>query len=156
MGGVMPMESSETLIPDTAYNNNCDLPAAKFVYEKCQELCVSTATLSRWTAYGCPIRPNLMDELSKTKHMESSLNFSICVIQIRSKLSLPNITLNGILTFADLSGPDSCQSPAGLCFQTNTLQHLQIFMSEDLDWCGSRNDLLPLSMSSCPSPQYIP
>jgi len=69
MGGVMPMDSGDTLTPDTAYNNNCDLPSAKFVYQKCQELGVPTATLSRWAAYGCPIRPQLLDELAKTKHM---------------------------------------------------------------------------------------
>jgi len=69
MGGVMPLDSSETLIPDTAYNNNCDLAAARYVYRRCQELGVPTVTLSRWAAYGCPIRPKLMDELAKTKHM---------------------------------------------------------------------------------------
>jgi hypothetical protein len=69
MGGVMPMDSSETLTPDTAYNNNCDMQAAQYVYQRCQELGVPTATLSRWAAYGCPIRPKLMDELAKTKHM---------------------------------------------------------------------------------------
>ncbi|KAL7541034.1 hypothetical protein ACHAXR_010566 [Thalassiosira sp. AJA248-18] len=69
MGGVMPMDSGDTLTPDTAYNNNCDMESAKFVYEKCQELGVPTATLSRWAAYGCPIRPQLLDELAKTKHM---------------------------------------------------------------------------------------
>lgn len=69
MGGVNPMESSDTLTPDTAYNNNCDLPAANFVYQKCQELGVPTVTLSRWAAYGCPIRPQLLDELAKTKHV---------------------------------------------------------------------------------------
>lgn len=68
MGGVMPMDSSDILIPDTAYNNNCDMESAKFVYDKCQELGVPTATLSRWAAYGCPIRPQLLDELAKTKH----------------------------------------------------------------------------------------
>lgn len=69
MGGVMPVESGEMLTPDTAYNNNCDMPAANYVYQKCQELGIPTATLARWAAYGCPIRPKLMDELSKTKHM---------------------------------------------------------------------------------------
>lgn len=69
MGGVMPMDSGETLKPDSAYNNNCDLPSANYVYQKCQELGVPTATLSRWAAYGCPIRPQLLDELAKTKHM---------------------------------------------------------------------------------------
>lgn len=69
MGGVNPMDSGNTLSPDSAYNNNCDLPAANLVYERCQELGVPTMTLSRWAAYGCPVRPKLMDELAKTKHM---------------------------------------------------------------------------------------
>jgi hypothetical protein len=69
MGGVIPMDSSDTLTPDTAYNNNCDMPAAITVYEKCQSLGVPTVTLSRWAAYGCPMRPQLLDELAKTKHM---------------------------------------------------------------------------------------
>ena len=95
MGGVVPMESSETLIPDSAYNNNCDLPAAKFVYEKCQELCVPTATLSRWAAYGCPIRPKLMDELSKTKHMVAGN------IRRKSKNSLEQLYNKVILPLED-------------------------------------------------------
>ena len=69
MGGVNPMDSGETLTPDTAYNNNCDMEAAVYIYGMCQELGVPTVTLSRWAAYGCPIRPKLMDELAKTKHM---------------------------------------------------------------------------------------
>eukprot|EP00984_Skeletonema_dohrnii_P026188 scaffold15498_cov79-Skeletonema_dohrnii-CCMP3373.AAC.1 len=45
------------------------MEAARFVYESCQELCVPTVTLSRWTAYGCPMRPELLDELARTEHM---------------------------------------------------------------------------------------
>ncbi|KAL3802963.1 hypothetical protein HJC23_011586 [Cyclotella cryptica] len=71
MGGVVSLES-ETLTPDSAYNNNCDLASARFVYKKCQELRVPTATLSRWAAYGCPIPPKLLDDLSRTDHMVSS------------------------------------------------------------------------------------
>jgi hypothetical protein len=43
--------------------------SAEFVYEKCQELRVPTATLSRWAAYGCPCRPLLMDQLARIDHM---------------------------------------------------------------------------------------
>ncbi|KAK1747852.1 tetratricopeptide repeat protein [Skeletonema marinoi] len=69
MGGLLPIDSHDKLVPDTAYNNNCDMEAARFVYESCQELCVPTVTLSRWTAYGCPMRPELLDELARTEHM---------------------------------------------------------------------------------------
>ncbi|KAL7517295.1 hypothetical protein ACHAWX_002227 [Stephanocyclus meneghinianus] len=69
MGGVMPIDDQEALSPDTAYNNNCDMDSAEFVYEKCQELRVPTATLSRWAAYGCPCRPLLMDQLARIDHM---------------------------------------------------------------------------------------
>ena len=95
MGGVMPMDSGDTLIPDTAYNNNCDLPAAKFVYQQCQELGVPTVTLSRWAAYGCPIRPKLMDELSKTKHVVAAN------IRRKSKDSLDQLWNKVILPMDD-------------------------------------------------------
>ena len=71
MGGVVSLQS-ETLTPDSAYNNNCDISAARYVYKKCQELRVPTATLSRWAAYGCPIPPKLLDDLSRTEHLVSS------------------------------------------------------------------------------------
>jgi inosine-uridine nucleoside N-ribohydrolase len=29
MGGVMPLQENEMLIPDTAYNNNCDMASAR-------------------------------------------------------------------------------------------------------------------------------
>jgi hypothetical protein len=69
MGGVLPIDSGDKLIPDSAYNNNCDMEAACFVYDSCQALGVPTITLSRWAAYGCPVRPQLLDELAKTEHM---------------------------------------------------------------------------------------
>jgi tetratricopeptide (TPR) repeat protein len=69
MGGVIWTESGESLIPDSAYNNNCDISSARFVYKRCQELGVPTATLSRWAAYDCPIPPQLLDEFALTEHM---------------------------------------------------------------------------------------
>ena len=69
MGGVVSLESGETLTPDSAYNNNCDVSSARYVYKRCQELAIPTATLSRWAAYGCPIPPQLLDEMAKTEHM---------------------------------------------------------------------------------------
>jgi tetratricopeptide (TPR) repeat protein len=97
MGGVMPMDASETLTPDTAYNNNCDMESANYVYERCQELGVPTATLSRWAAYGCPIRPKLMDELAKTKHMVAAN------IRRKSKHSLDQLW-NKVILPADHPG----------------------------------------------------
>jgi hypothetical protein len=69
MGGVLPIDSGDKLITDSAYNNNCDMEAACFVYDSCQALGVPTITLSRWAAYGCPVRPQLLDELAKAEHM---------------------------------------------------------------------------------------
>ncbi|KAL7551428.1 hypothetical protein ACHAWF_014616 [Thalassiosira exigua] len=69
MGGVVSTELGDSLIPDSAYNNNCDISSARFLYKRCQELGVPTATLSRWAAYGCPIPPKLLDELANTEHM---------------------------------------------------------------------------------------
>ncbi len=69
MGGVVSPEIGETLVPDSAYNNNCDLSAARYVYRKCQELGIPTITLSRWAAYGCPMPLQLLDEMSRTEHM---------------------------------------------------------------------------------------
>lgn len=68
MGGVMSLES-ESLSPDSAYNNNCDMASARFVYKKCQELQIPTITLSRWAAYGCPIHPRVLDKFANTDHM---------------------------------------------------------------------------------------
>uniref|UniRef100_A0A7R9WKN7 Inosine/uridine-preferring nucleoside hydrolase domain-containing protein n=1 Tax=Pseudictyota dubia TaxID=2749911 RepID=A0A7R9WKN7_9STRA len=69
MGGVKPLDSSEFLEPDTAYNNNCDMESAKFVYKRCQEMGVPTLTLTRYTAYGCPVSNVIFDDLVKTAHM---------------------------------------------------------------------------------------
>jgi predicted ATPase/class 3 adenylate cyclase len=69
MGGVLSPEIGETLVPDSAYNNNCDILAARFVYRKCQEIGIPTITLSRWAAYGCPMPPQLLDEIAATDHM---------------------------------------------------------------------------------------
>lgn len=52
MGGVVSSEAGDLLKPDTAYNNGCDISAARYVYRRCQELGTPTATLSRWAAYG--------------------------------------------------------------------------------------------------------
>jgi len=59
----------EKLLPDTAYNNNCCLDAARKVYRACERLRVPTITLTRWAAYGCPFSNTLLDELRSTKHL---------------------------------------------------------------------------------------
>ena len=69
MGGVMPIKQDEMLSPESAYNNNCDISFARYVYKHCQELQVPSVTLTRWAAYGCPCRLLLMDELARTDHM---------------------------------------------------------------------------------------
>mmetsp|Transcript_2252 Transcript_2252/g.5269 ORF Transcript_2252/g.5269 Transcript_2252/m.5269 type:complete len:1378 (+) Transcript_2252:1-4134(+) len=95
MGGVVSLEAGEALIPDSAYNNNCDVSAARFVYKKCQELGVPTATLSRWAAYGCPIPPQLLDEIAKSEHMVATNVRGV------SKLSIDQLWNKVILHPAD-------------------------------------------------------
>uniref|UniRef100_A0A7S4NFP3 Inosine/uridine-preferring nucleoside hydrolase domain-containing protein n=1 Tax=Odontella aurita TaxID=265563 RepID=A0A7S4NFP3_9STRA len=70
MGGAkIPFNTSEFLEPDTAYNNNCDMVSARFVYRYCQEAGIPTLTLTRYTAYGCPVSNVVFDDLVKTAHM---------------------------------------------------------------------------------------
>jgi len=94
MGGVVSTELGEHLRPDSAYNNNCDISSARFVYKRCQELSVPTATLSRWAAYGCPIPPKLLDEIAKTEHMVATNIRSV------SKLSIDQLW-NKVILHAD-------------------------------------------------------
>ena len=70
MGGLKPLDdASEFVEPDTAYNNNCDMKAASYVYRRCQELRIPTLTISRYAAYGCPIAVSVLDSLCETEHM---------------------------------------------------------------------------------------
>jgi len=114
MGGVEPILSSDFLTPDTAYNNNCDMESAKLVYTKCQELRIPTVTLSRWAAYGCPVRPCLLDELAKTKHMIASN------IQRMSKHSLDQLWRKVIL-------PDNHPGREKLPSRCNTQWFMETF-----------------------------
>jgi hypothetical protein len=82
MGGVVSLDCGDALVPDSAYNNNCDVSAARYVYKRCQELKVPTATLSRWAAYGCPIPPEFLDEISKTEHMVATNIRSVSKLSI--------------------------------------------------------------------------
>merc|ERR1712194_445377 len=95
MGGVVSTELGENLTPDSAYNNNCDISSARYVYKQCQELGVSTATLSRWAAYGCPFSPSLLDKLAKTEHCVAR---NICSV---SKLSIEQLWNKVILHPSD-------------------------------------------------------
>jgi hypothetical protein len=82
MGGVVSTDLGEFLIPDSAYNNNCDVSSARFLYKRCQELGIPTATLSRWAAYGCPIPPKFLDDMAKTEHMVATNVRSVSKISI--------------------------------------------------------------------------
>jgi len=66
MGGVNELEASEYLKPDSAFNNMCDIAAAKYFYLRCQQIGVPTVTVSRWASHGCTISSSLFDELAKT------------------------------------------------------------------------------------------
>ena len=105
MGGVLSIESGDTLVPDSAYNNNCDISSARFVYKRCQEVGIPTATLTRWAAYGCPIPPTLLDEIAKTEHMVATNVRSV------GKLSIDQLWNKVILSSDDPRReklPDRC------------------------------------------------
>lgn len=72
MGGLKSSEPGEFVQPDSAYNNNCDMESANFVYRRCQELGIPTMTLSRWAAYEASVPTSLLDSLAETKHMVAS------------------------------------------------------------------------------------
>ena len=58
MGGILEFDKNdqtEYLVPDTAYNNNCDMDAAQFLYKRCQDLSVPLVIVTRHAAYGCPV-----------------------------------------------------------------------------------------------------
>lgn len=70
MGGAVFSESQNQLIPDdTAFNNSCDLEAARLVYAECQQNHIPTTTISRYAAYGCPLRISFLDGLQATNHL---------------------------------------------------------------------------------------
>eukprot|EP00930_Biecheleria_cincta_P069159 TRINITY_DN56937_c0_g1_i1.p1 TRINITY_DN56937_c0_g1~~TRINITY_DN56937_c0_g1_i1.p1 ORF type:complete len:928 (+),score=150.89 TRINITY_DN56937_c0_g1_i1:3-2786(+) len=65
MGGMKTTElmpdSTLMLEPTDAHNNMFDFEAAKFFYRRCQELSIPLIVLSRFTAYGCPVRKTVYD-----------------------------------------------------------------------------------------------
>lgn len=65
MGGAKISEPGEntctSLEPTDAHNNVFDFPAAKFFYQRCQELGVPLIVLSRFTSYGCPVQKKVYD-----------------------------------------------------------------------------------------------
>jgi tetratricopeptide (TPR) repeat protein len=79
MGGVMTDKSGQIkphqegeiqyLVPDTAYNNYCDMDAAHLVYRKCQELNVQLVICTRHVAYGCPVNKYMFDMMAETGHV---------------------------------------------------------------------------------------
>jgi hypothetical protein len=70
MGGAVFSESWNQLIPvDAAFNNACDLEAARHVYAECQQHHIPTTTISRYAAYGCPLSISFLDGLQTTNHL---------------------------------------------------------------------------------------
>lgn len=70
MGGAHYSDETQQLIPDEdAYNNHCDVNAARRVYDQCQQLQIPTTTISRHAAYGCPLAASFLDDLAKTHHL---------------------------------------------------------------------------------------
>lgn len=64
MGGaqVLAKDGVHVLVPDETAHNNCfDLPAAKFFYQRVQELGIQLIVLSRFAAYGCPVQRSVYD-----------------------------------------------------------------------------------------------
>ena len=45
MGGIESFDDSDNLVPDTSYNNNCDMESARQLYAMCASMCVPTLTL---------------------------------------------------------------------------------------------------------------
>ena len=71
MGGASYSALCGRLEPDeTAYNNNCDLAAARLVYLECQQRNIPTITISRSAAYDCPFAISKLDNLQlKCNHL---------------------------------------------------------------------------------------
>lgn len=93
MGGLKPFDEALNFIePDTAYNNNCDMDAAKYVYKRCQELRIPTLTISRHAAYGCPVSVSVLQDLCKTQHMVAHNIKKVSVDSINQLWKKVNLT----------------------------------------------------------------
>ena len=72
MGGVEafdPDDANVRLVPDTAYNNSCDMEAASYFYRRLQELGVPMLIVTRWTAYACPVPRSVYIKMAQSTHL---------------------------------------------------------------------------------------
>ncbi|KAL7534819.1 hypothetical protein ACHAXR_008206 [Thalassiosira sp. AJA248-18] len=94
MGGASYSEARQQLIPDdTAFNNTCDLEAARHVYAECQQNRIPTTTISRYAAYGCPLSTSFLDCLSNTHHLlagEIQNSNTEAMQQLWKKVNMPS------------------------------------------------------------------
>jgi hypothetical protein len=74
MGGAFYSKASDRLeIDENAYNNHCNLAAARMVYLECQKRHISTTTISRSAAYGSPFAISKLGNLQlKCNHLLAS------------------------------------------------------------------------------------
>eukprot|EP00929_Paragymnodinium_shiwhaense_P094720 TRINITY_DN5548_c1_g1_i1.p1 TRINITY_DN5548_c1_g1~~TRINITY_DN5548_c1_g1_i1.p1 ORF type:complete len:785 (-),score=118.28 TRINITY_DN5548_c1_g1_i1:136-2304(-) len=66
MGGAHPAEPGKPLRPDSAHNNQFDMPSAVFFYLRCQELKVPLTIVTRTAAYAAPVPREVYDILAQT------------------------------------------------------------------------------------------
>lgn len=79
MGGVQPPERADevlcqSMIPDTAHNNQFDRSASEYFYRRCQDIGVPLIVVSRWSAYAVQMPRSTYDELALTG---SSIGFRL-------------------------------------------------------------------------------
>jgi inosine-uridine nucleoside N-ribohydrolase len=74
MGGVkqendkVQLDSEGYMVPDTAANNNFDMPAAIYAYRRLQELAIPLIILTREAAYACKVPRSIYDDMAATGH----------------------------------------------------------------------------------------
>ncbi|KAL7531282.1 hypothetical protein ACHAWF_003707 [Thalassiosira exigua] len=93
MGGAGYLKSREQIIPDdSAFNNSCDIQAARHVYAECQQNAIPTLTVSRYAAYECPLNVSFLDGLQNTSHLLAgevrNANFK-AMQQLWKKVNMP-------------------------------------------------------------------
>ena len=69
MGGVEAFSAADAdaeLTPDTAANNDFDMPAAKYLYARCQQLGVPLTVVTRHAAYAAKMPRSVYDTLALT------------------------------------------------------------------------------------------
>lgn len=81
------MSFAPLLEPTDAHNNIFDFPAAEFFYKRCQELGVPLIVLSRFTAYGCPVRKYVYDLMVRCPVPHPS----VCRLQRAQRTSIDSL-----------------------------------------------------------------